>query len=103
MPFIEYQINKKYIAEVLCKNKDKPEMHCNGKCYLKEQLKKANDVPENEPLPVPVFSNIKELITLLYEQDPFCLKQKDIGHIMVTYIANYKFLFDSSIFHPPKL
>ena len=103
MPFIEYEINKKYIAEVLCENKDKPEMHCNGKCHLKKQLKKANDVPENEPLSVPVVSNIKELVTLLYERKPFCLKQKNIAKTIVSYIVNYQFLFEQSIFHPPKV
>ena len=103
MPFIEYEINKKYIAEVLCENKDKPMMHCNGKCHLKKQLKKANDIPENEPLSVPVISNIKELVTVLYERKPFSLKQKDIIKTIVPYLINYYFLFESRIFHPPKV
>jgi len=103
MPFIEYEINKKYIAEVLCKNKDRPEMHCNGKCYLKKQLKKANDIPENEPLSNTSVVNIRELITLLYERNPIRLKQKDIVKTIVPYIINYHFLFENRIFHPPKL
>jgi hypothetical protein len=93
MPFIEYEINKKYIAEVLCENKDKPMMHCNGKCYLKKQLKKANDIPENEPLSSPSVINIRELITLLYERKLISLKQKSITKTVVTYIVNYQFLF----------
>jgi hypothetical protein len=44
IPFIEYSLFKDYIAEFLCINKQKPQMHCDGKCYLNEQLKKANDV-----------------------------------------------------------
>jgi hypothetical protein len=34
-----YQLNKDYIARVLCVNRDRPMMHCNGHCYLHKQLK----------------------------------------------------------------
>ncbi|MFN0049775.1 MAG: hypothetical protein ACKVOU_11690 [Cytophagales bacterium] len=40
-PYINYKINYKYIAGVLCENKAKPKMQCNGKCHLKKELKKA--------------------------------------------------------------
>jgi len=38
LPVFEYFINYDYIVEVLCINKDKPELECDGKCYLKDQL-----------------------------------------------------------------
>jgi hypothetical protein len=41
MPIIEYHANYDYIANVLCENRDKPYLECNGKCYLEKQLKKA--------------------------------------------------------------
>ncbi|QDK78011.1 hypothetical protein EXU85_05165 [Spirosoma sp. KCTC 42546] len=34
-----YHANKDYIARVLCENRDKPQLHCDGKCYLAKQLK----------------------------------------------------------------
>jgi len=34
----EYYANKNYIAKNLCKNRDKPMMHCDGKCCLKKKL-----------------------------------------------------------------
>lgn len=34
-----YELNKAYIIENFCVNKDKPMMNCDGKCYLAEQLK----------------------------------------------------------------
>ncbi|WP_299760746.1 hypothetical protein [uncultured Pontibacter sp.] len=43
--FSSYFANKSYIAAVLCENKAKPELQCEGKCYLKKQLKKA-EAPE---------------------------------------------------------
>ena len=41
LPLIDYAVNYKYISEELCVNKDKPEMHCNGKCHLKKEIKKV--------------------------------------------------------------
>jgi len=38
-PWINYAINKDYISEYLCINKDQPELQCDGKCYLSQQLK----------------------------------------------------------------
>lgn len=39
VPLVEYVVNYQYISEVLCENKDKPQMSCSGKCYLKKQVK----------------------------------------------------------------
>jgi hypothetical protein len=47
LPFIEYAINKDYIAKNLCINKDKPQNCCQGKCYLGEQLKKNADTQDS--------------------------------------------------------
>lgn len=38
----DYLLNKDYIAKVLCVNRDKPEMKCNGKCHFAKQLKKQD-------------------------------------------------------------
>lgn len=34
-----YELNKAYIIENFCINKDKPMMNCDGKCYLAEQMR----------------------------------------------------------------
>lgn len=43
-----YQLNKEYIARVLCENRDKPELHCDGKCYLAKRLKAQQDRQDKE-------------------------------------------------------
>lgn len=35
----DFFLNQAYIAKNLCINRDKPMMHCNGKCYLSKKLK----------------------------------------------------------------
>jgi hypothetical protein len=37
---MDYAINYDYISKVLCINKDKPELKCNGKCHLMKELAK---------------------------------------------------------------
>jgi hypothetical protein len=41
VPVASYIINYDYITTVLCVNKAKPVMHCNGKCHLMKELAKA--------------------------------------------------------------
>lgn len=38
-----FELNQKYISSTLCENRDKPELHCNGKCYLAKKLKQAEE------------------------------------------------------------
>jgi len=45
---MDYTINRTYIIENFCVNKDKPLLQCDGKCFLAEQLKKAQDQKENQ-------------------------------------------------------
>ncbi|MEM0997325.1 MAG: hypothetical protein AAGN35_09615 [Bacteroidota bacterium] len=40
-PFLSYRYNYAYIATVLCINRDKPEMRCNGACHLKKMVKET--------------------------------------------------------------
>jgi len=38
-----FEVNSKYIAENLCVNKSRPWMNCNGKCYLMNKLRQADE------------------------------------------------------------
>lgn len=38
-----FYLNQRYIAENLCENTTRPDMHCNGICQLKKALKKVAD------------------------------------------------------------
>lgn len=46
--YADFIINNEYIATVLCINKEKPELHCDGKCYLKMQLGKDESKKQSE-------------------------------------------------------
>jgi len=48
LPVLEYALNYNYIAKVLCENKAKPQMHCNGKCHLMKELAKAAEKEKSD-------------------------------------------------------
>ena len=48
-PIAEYIMNYDYIVKVLCENKDKPQLQCDGKCYLAKQLAKESGESEENP------------------------------------------------------
>lgn len=47
-PLINYSVNYGYISEVLCENTDKPELACNGQCYLNQQFQNIADSDSDE-------------------------------------------------------
>lgn len=49
-PVADYIANYKYIVNVLCENKDQPELQCYGKCYLTKQLAKEAENSEDAPM-----------------------------------------------------
>ena len=42
-----YELNKNYIATKLCENRNKPWLHCNGKCYLMKKIRQAEEKQNN--------------------------------------------------------
>jgi hypothetical protein len=51
-----YQLNKTYVAQTLCENKARPELKCDGKCYLKKNVK------ANPAEPAPIQNNLSDLL-----------------------------------------
>lgn len=56
---LHFMANRAYIVEHFCENKDKPQLHCEGKCYLHKQLKKTEPV-EQDRNASPVASWLKK-------------------------------------------
>lgn len=42
-----FKMNRKYIATRLCENRNKPWLHCNGKCYLIKKIRQAEEKQNN--------------------------------------------------------
>lgn len=45
---LDYELRKDYIIKNYCINKNKPELHCDGKCYLAKRIQQANQQDEQQ-------------------------------------------------------
>ena len=43
-----FELNRNYIAAHLCENRDKPWLHCNGKCFFMKKVKQAEEKEKND-------------------------------------------------------
>lgn len=95
---VDYSLNKTYIAQNLCENKNKPSMHCNGKCYLNKKLK------EEEKQRVPVSQKATPEIQLFIVNNSVEIST----NISILNLSPYEWYntlgtvsHPHSIFHPP--
>jgi hypothetical protein len=98
---LQYQLNKNFIAANLCENRARPEMKCEGKCYLckrlKNEEKKDQENPERraenrfESLPFPLGFSLTHPTgtTISLEYPSF---QEEVNNSFVL-----------SLFHPPQV
>lgn len=102
-----YEVNKDYVAEELCENKDKPQLHCNGKCYLNKQIAKV-DAPtkDKDGVQLPKKTEKTEF-NVFFSTAELQLSFTDYTANIRSYYDNYipprgiQPLF--SVFHPPQI
>ena len=46
---LDYALNKARITALYCVNKARPQLHCDGKCYLAQKLRKAAQHEQKAP------------------------------------------------------
>jgi len=95
-----YEINKSYITQMFCINKSRPELQCEGKCFLMQKLKEKEQSEEQIPahvvgtkeiqlLPIQAILLISEDLPIFYSQPSY---QETLDKMMLVY----------DIFHPPQ-
>ena len=94
-----YLVNRDFITLNYCENKNKPKLHCNGKCHLSKQLK------EQEKQEGSSKNNTKSI-----DETQFCSEYVHAISPRVVYISiseNWSYInretdnTSPSIFHPP--
>lgn len=98
---VSYKLNKSYIAQNLCENKDKPQLKCSGKCHLKKQLAKSEQEEQK------THQNSNEKAEMLYCSDisnynfqvQFSNLYQPIPLGQYTVIRSQDYI--NSVFHPP--
>lgn len=95
----DYLLNKEYIAKVLCVNRDKPQMKCNGKCHLNKQLQKQADA-ETEGKDKPVRA-VKEITGILSNSTTLILDSGNSSQLATLDCSSLVSGIRTSVFHPP--
>lgn len=100
-PLIEYYANKDFFATVLCVNKDKPKMHCNGQCVLMVKLKKAIQEDSNS-VPIPKVNFEDYPIGIVSFLPPISQNRNFLDRIASSLYENhYASIKGNNPFHPP--
>ncbi|NLR80350.1 hypothetical protein [Chitinophaga eiseniae] len=95
---VQFQVNQAFIARELCENRNKPQMHCNGRCHLKKELdrdarqEKNNNTGKNKYEVMFV-----ETIHAFTSTTP-----KNNINVTPFYKDPYLDTFTIAIFHPPQ-
>lgn len=100
IPLADYVVNYNYIKTVLCINKAKPQLMCNGKCYLRKELAKTNDThntfKSKNRVQITLDSYLETNILKVPTELIFLVKNE--FKLKVNY---YFFLFENQILKPP--
>jgi hypothetical protein len=96
---LEFEINKEYIANNLCENKNKPVLKCGGKCQLSKKLVQEDSSSGNTSSYQVAFQE------LVFADDiaAFCFTEfhKLKASTFPSYLINSYPTPHFAIFHPP--
>jgi hypothetical protein len=99
--YLDYNLRKDYISEVLCINKAKPMTLCDGQCYLKKQLDNAQTQQDEEKslsgkLELNFINQFPDFINLQSISDDLDLK---FGNFIESFWIDP---YQLSVFQPPQ-
>ncbi len=101
---VAFNLNQDMIAAELCENRDQPQKHCNGHCYLKKEITKE-DASEKKNLPYPVSQLFQDFVWVSPCMESMPPKPLFFGDNVNDYAVFqnpiYKGLTLSDIAHPP--
>ncbi|WP_448518921.1 hypothetical protein [Rhodoflexus sp.] len=100
--WVSFQINREYIAEYLCENKDKPQMACGGKCHLMKEMAAA----ERQDAEIPKLKNHFE-VTFFSPLPVQCALvtewvQVAVSRFNINYSEGFPNSYHAAVFHPPR-
>jgi len=98
--FAGFEMNQGYIAKELCVNKDKPQLHCNGHCYLMKKLKQAEEKEQKQDHQFQKIQLQEAIVSI-----PFVFTQYSFTaiNLCVPITTGKPVAQLNSIFHPPQI
>jgi hypothetical protein len=95
---MQFKVNQSFIASTLCENRDKPQMHCNGRCHLKKELDRDAQQDQNN-------NNNKEKYEVMFVEAIQSFSAAPLPD-QIIFVSFYKDPCPNtpvcSVFHPPQ-
>lgn len=98
-PLVDYVVNYDYISKVLCINKEKPELHCNGKCHVAKELEGESQTLPSLPVVIKEYPIGFVDILSVSSKKPFI----KTSEIIFSRQKEYAYLAYFLVFHPPRV
>ena len=98
-PLIEFAVNQEQIAQFLCTNRDRPDLRCNGKCYLMQMLQEQKDEKEESPIMMDLSEypiGFVKIVEIALKTVSATIPEQSFG-----IVNHYSYLYFFSEFHPP--
>jgi hypothetical protein len=98
--FAGFELNRHYIAANLCENRDKPWLHCNGKCYFIKKIKQAQENERNDER-----QSQKNLFqeAFITASSPIKFQNRLLNIIDTPYHSGGLAQFNGTLFRPPQI
>ncbi len=101
--FVNYELRKDFIIRNYCVNKDRPELHCDGKCYLAKQIRAAEQQDEKQATDTflnKVFQVESRVGLMSFSFEPQATVLTD--EVSFNYFCSFPSVAKNSVFHPPQ-
>jgi hypothetical protein len=97
---VDFYVNQENIARTLCENRNKPMMHCCGRCQLHRRLAKEDNQDKNSP--ERKSDNRDEVLFCQKNTPAFIAPFRDAGKVSYSsFAAGAPVDRSFSFFHPP--
>ena len=103
---VSFQANRQYYADVLCINKNRPELGCQGKCVLMQKIQSQFDVEQNQTSHKLQNLLDYDLVWIMYKGSSLNIGNAIFVHYSLN-SSNYTYLqplftfFENGILRPP--
>lgn len=94
-----FEINQSYISSVLCENRDKPLLKCEGKCFLAKKIKQAEESEQSQERE---SHKTHFQDAFIYDRNAFSFFLQLIKVLDSIVLKSKLPLHSSTLFHPPK-
>ncbi|MEN2435234.1 hypothetical protein AAH994_07470 [Weeksellaceae bacterium A-14] len=102
LPLVDYTVSYRYIITQLCENRSRPQLLCNGRCYLEKELKKNQDTQKSDTsLSLSLSSGGIFLPADIFDLDKIPEELSIKKAVFPRIICFFSFSFFREIFHPP--